>query len=135
MMEQIHVQGRFHPLDVAAHRGIADHAEGGAGAVAQVEMDPGLIPEEGFPMGAEGEDRRLRDAVLLFQPFHQQQEGGEGKLAVDFAHITQGGIATLRAYLVECQGDIQIFRVFFQVNHIAKIKIYLYFYIIYRSDD
>jgi len=135
VLDQVHVQGRDHRLDIAPDRRVADDAEDSPGAVAQVEMDPGVIPEERFPVGAEGEYRRFRNPVLLLQPFHQQQESGEGKFSVDVAHITKCGLTALRAYLFERQSDIQIFGVFVQINHIAKIKIYLYFYEIYRHDD
>jgi hypothetical protein len=122
MVEEVPVQGGRHRLDVTSDRSVAHDAEGGPGTVAQVEVDVGIIPEEGFSVGTECEHRRFRDAVLFRKRLLQQQEGGEGEFTVTFAQKTECSFASLGTYSIQCQVYIQFFRVSVQIDHIAKIE-------------
>ena len=76
ILAKVHVQRFFYILNITTNRSVADNAECGIRAVAHVEMNIGIIPQEGFPMRPERKKGRLRDSIFLFKSTLEQQESG-----------------------------------------------------------
>ena len=74
ILAKVHVQRFFYILNITTDRSVADNAECGIRAVAHVEMNIGIIPQEGFPMRPERKKGRLHDSIFLFKSTLEQQE-------------------------------------------------------------
>ena len=74
ILAKVHVQRFFYILNITTNRSVADNAECGIRAVAHVEMNIGIIPQEGFPMRPERKKGRLHDSIFLFKSTLEQQE-------------------------------------------------------------
>ena len=117
---EVHVQLIGDGLDVAADRVVGDNAQGGTGAMAEVEMNPGVVLEKRFPIGAIGELGDFPDAIFFAERLLEKEDDGEGETPVELATVVQRIGGTLGTHLPQSLLDVEFADMVVEVNHDCK---------------
>ena len=83
-------------LDIRPHRAAVQGAEYGVAAVAQTEMQSGMIAQNGLAMTAEVKHRRFLHAVFPGEPLPEQHVGPDAALPVGEKAVGHSLLIALR---------------------------------------
>ena len=122
IVAEIDIQLLWDGFYVAPHGGVADDTEGGAGAMAEVEVYVGVVFERRFAVRAKNELLRGADAVLLLQGLHQEQIDGQGKPTVVLLTVAESKPSALGADGLQSLFHVELFDMVVEVDHSKKPK-------------
>ena len=104
-------------LDVHAHRAVAEHADGGLAAVAQAEVDVGMVQQEGFAVFAVPKHGRLADAIFVAKALTQKKIGTGTQLPPQFVAELECLSPALLGEQRQGSGEIEPGYVIVQIYH------------------
>ena len=107
-------------LDVATDRMVGDDAHRRTGAMAEVEMNFGVVFEIGFTCRSIDEVGDFSHAIFLAECLLEKEEDGEGETLVELTPVTLRIGGTLGANLPQCLRDVKFVDMVVNVNHDCK---------------
>lgn len=96
---ELHIEFVGDGLNIAANRMVGDDAQRRTGAMAEIEMNLGVLFEIGFSVETKGEFGDFHQSIFFAERLLEQEEDREGETLVELAPVTQRIGGTLGAHL------------------------------------